>query len=30
MLLSEPGAPRVGQAVDPAKVRLVVEELYER
>jgi 3-dehydroquinate synthetase/shikimate kinase len=30
VLLSEPGAPRVGQAVDPAKVRLAVEELYER
>jgi len=30
VLLSEPGSPRVGQAVDPAKVRLAVEELYER
>jgi shikimate kinase/3-dehydroquinate synthase len=30
VLLSEPGAPRVGQMVDPAKVRLAVEELYER
>jgi shikimate kinase/3-dehydroquinate synthase len=30
VLLAEPGAPRVGQAVDPAKVRLAVEELYAR
>jgi 3-dehydroquinate synthase len=30
VLLAEPGAPRVGQKVDPAKVRLAVEELYER
>jgi shikimate kinase / 3-dehydroquinate synthase len=28
VLLSEPGAPRVGQLVDPAKVRAAVEELY--
>jgi shikimate kinase/3-dehydroquinate synthase len=30
VLLAAPGAPRVGQKVDPAKVRLAVEELYER
>jgi shikimate kinase / 3-dehydroquinate synthase len=30
VLLAEPGAPRIGQAVDPAKVRLAVEELRER
>ena len=30
VLLAEPGAPRVGQLVDPAKVRLAVEELRER
>jgi shikimate kinase/3-dehydroquinate synthase len=30
VLLSEPGAPRVGQSLDPAKVRLAVEELRER
>ncbi|HET9163084.1 MAG TPA: bifunctional shikimate kinase/3-dehydroquinate synthase [Solirubrobacterales bacterium] len=30
VLLAEPGAPRVGQMLDPAKVRLAVEELYER
>lgn len=30
VLLSEPGAPRTGQTLDPAKVRLAVEELYER
>ena len=30
VLLSEPGAPRVGQSVNPAKVRLAVEELRER
>jgi shikimate kinase/3-dehydroquinate synthase len=28
VLLSEPGAPRTGQLVDPAKVRAAVEELY--
>jgi len=28
VLLSEPGKPRVGQLVDPAKVRAAVEELY--
>jgi shikimate kinase / 3-dehydroquinate synthase len=28
VLLSEPGEPRVGQLVDPAKVRAAVEELY--
>lgn len=28
VLLSEPGEPRTGEAVDPAKVRAVVEELY--
>jgi len=28
VLLSEPGEPRVGQLVDPAKVRDAVEELY--
>ena len=28
VLLSEPGQPRVGQLVDPAKVRAAVEELY--
>ena len=28
VLLSEPGAPRIGQLVDPAKVRAAVEELY--
>jgi 3-dehydroquinate synthase len=30
VLLSEPGAPRVDQPIDPAKVRLAVEELHER
>ncbi len=30
VLLAEPGAPQVGQTVDPAKVRLAVEELYAR
>jgi shikimate kinase/3-dehydroquinate synthase len=30
VLLSEPGAPRVGQSLAPAKVRLAVEELRER
>jgi shikimate kinase/3-dehydroquinate synthase len=30
VLLSEPGAPRVGQSIDPAKVRLAVKELRER
>jgi shikimate kinase / 3-dehydroquinate synthase len=29
VLLSEPGAPRVGQPVDPARVRSAVEELAE-
>ncbi|HET7052482.1 MAG TPA: bifunctional shikimate kinase/3-dehydroquinate synthase [Solirubrobacterales bacterium] len=29
VLLAEPGVPRVGQTVDPVKVRLAVEELYE-
>ncbi len=28
VLLAEPGAPRAGQLVDPAKVRAAVEELY--
>ena len=28
VLLSEPGQPRTGQLVDPAKVRAAVEELY--
>ncbi len=28
VLLSEPGAPRTGRLVDPAKVRAAVEELY--
>jgi shikimate kinase/3-dehydroquinate synthase len=28
VLLGEPGAPRVGELVDPAKVRAAVEELY--
>jgi shikimate kinase/3-dehydroquinate synthase len=28
VLLSEPGQPRIGQIVDPAKVRAAVEELY--
>lgn len=28
VLLSEPGKPRIGQLVDPAKVRDAVEELY--
>ncbi|HWT90425.1 MAG TPA: bifunctional shikimate kinase/3-dehydroquinate synthase [Solirubrobacterales bacterium] len=28
VLLSEPGEPRTGQIVDPAKVRAAVEELY--
>jgi shikimate kinase/3-dehydroquinate synthase len=28
VLLDEPGAPRVGELVDPAKVRAAVEELY--
>ncbi len=28
VLLSEPGRPRVGQLVDPAKVRAAVEELF--
>jgi shikimate kinase/3-dehydroquinate synthase len=29
VLLTEPGAPRIGELVDPAKVRAAVEELYE-
>jgi shikimate kinase / 3-dehydroquinate synthase len=29
VLLSEPGAPRTGQLVDPAKVEAAVKELYE-
>jgi 3-dehydroquinate synthase len=29
VLLAEPGAPRVGQVLDPAKVRAAVEELRE-
>ncbi len=29
VLLAEPGAPRIGERVDPAKVRAAVEELYE-
>jgi shikimate kinase/3-dehydroquinate synthase len=29
VLLSEPGEPRVGQILDPAKVRMAVEELYK-
>jgi shikimate kinase/3-dehydroquinate synthase len=28
VLLAEPGAPRIGELVDPAKVRAAVEELY--
>lgn len=28
VLLSEPGAPRIGELLDPAKVRAAVEELY--
>ncbi len=28
VLLSEPGAPRTGQLIDPAKVQAAVEELY--
>ncbi|HEY2335351.1 MAG TPA: bifunctional shikimate kinase/3-dehydroquinate synthase [Solirubrobacterales bacterium] len=28
VLLSEPGAPRIGELVDPVKVRAAVEELY--
>jgi shikimate kinase/3-dehydroquinate synthase len=28
VLLSEPGAPRVGQSIDPAKVEAAVKELY--
>jgi shikimate kinase / 3-dehydroquinate synthase len=28
VLLAEPGAPRTGETVDPAKVRAAVEELY--
>jgi shikimate kinase/3-dehydroquinate synthase len=30
VLLSEPGEPRVGQLVDPAKVEAAVKELYDR
>jgi shikimate kinase/3-dehydroquinate synthase len=30
VLLAEPGSPRVGQLVDPARVRLAVEELRQR
>jgi shikimate kinase / 3-dehydroquinate synthase len=30
VLLSEPGAPRVGQVLDPSKVRVAVEELCQR
>jgi shikimate kinase / 3-dehydroquinate synthase len=29
VLLAEPGAPQVGQLVDPAKVRAAVKELYQ-
>ncbi len=29
VLLSEPGEPRVGELLDPAKVKAAVEELYE-
>jgi shikimate kinase/3-dehydroquinate synthase len=29
VLISQPGAPRIGELVDPAKVRAAVEELYE-
>jgi 3-dehydroquinate synthetase len=29
VLLSEPGKPRTGQLVDPAKVEAAVKELYE-
>jgi shikimate kinase/3-dehydroquinate synthase len=29
VLLAEPGAPQIGQLVDPAKVRAAVEELYQ-
>lgn len=29
VLLSEPGKPRTGEIIDPAKVRAAVEELYE-
>ena len=28
VLLAEPGAPRIGELVDPVKVRAAVEELY--
>jgi 3-dehydroquinate synthetase len=28
VLLSEPGKPRTGEVIDPAKVRAAVEELY--
>ena len=28
VLLAEPGAPQIGQLVDPVKVRSAVEELY--
>jgi 3-dehydroquinate synthase len=30
VLLSEPGAPRVGEVLDPAKVEAAVKELYNR
>ncbi len=30
VLLSEPGAPRVGEVLDPAKVEAAVKELYDR
>jgi 3-dehydroquinate synthetase/shikimate kinase len=29
VLLSQPGAPRIGEVLDPAKVRAAVEELHE-
>jgi hypothetical protein len=29
VLLSEPGEPRTGELVDPAKVRAAVEELIQ-
>jgi len=30
VLLSEPGVPRVGEVLDPAKVEAAVKELYDR
>ncbi len=30
VLLSEPGKPRTGELVDPAKVRAAVEELFQK